>query len=348
MNVSVKHISLSLAAAALFALSGCKNSDITFDDFEYTSAYFANQWPLRTLVMGQDFDMNTDLDNQHKCKIGATMGGSYTGRDVTLGIAVDNSLCDNLYFDDAFQNPVKPMPSNYYELSSQQISYNGAKTGYVEVTFSDAFFADEDAVKATYVIPLRITSFSGVDKLIEGEYDTESLSSAPSLTNSDAWMKLPQNFTLYCVKFMSKYAGWFLRRGVDNINGTEVKREFKNEYQIEDQVVNITTNGLLKVSLDVVYLIDNVETTFTVVMTFDEKSQKCDISSGTPGVTITGSGQYVDGGAGKYWGDRLRDQLTLEYTINDGTNKISTKDTLVTQRRGVRTEDFPHYYKSSK
>lgn len=361
MNVSFKHISLCLAAASLFALDSCKNGDNEFSDYEYTAAFFATQTPVRTLVMGSDFDNDTELDNKHRCKIGATMGGSYKGRNATVDIAVDNSLCNDIYFDEAGTQPVQAMPDSYYTLStnnvdfaaskSVKVNYNGDMTGYVYVQFTDAFFADKDAVKNTYVIPMKITSVSGIDKILEGSYDTETFSQMPALTNSSAWKVLPQNYTLYLVKYMSKYAGYYLRRGTDiiNTNGKviEVKREYKNEYKIEDEVVSVTTEGLNKVVLHVSYLIDNVPHDYNVVLTFDD-SQNCTASSETDGITITGSGKYVDGGAGKYWGDRDRDQLTLSYTIDDGTNKISVEDILVMQRRGIKHEEFSYFYKSSK
>ena len=133
--------------------------------------------------------------------------------------------------------------------------------------------------------------------------------------------------------------------GTDNINGTEIKREFKNEYQIEDEVVGpVVTNALNKVTLTVKYLIDNVETYYDLVLTFDD-SQKCTITSGTSGVAISGSGEFVDKGAGKYWGNTDRDQLTLSYTITDGANTIKTSDTLVSQRTGLKFETFSYTYK---
>ena len=105
-----------LIATAL--MTGCKNGDSDFPDFEGgTSVYFANQTPIRTLVMGEDM-YDTTLDNQHKCQIQATMGGSYNGRDITLEIEVDNSLCNNLYFADGV-TPVLPMPKEYYNMPNK-------------------------------------------------------------------------------------------------------------------------------------------------------------------------------------------------------------------------------------
>ncbi len=345
MNVSIKHISLSLAAASLFAMGSCKNSDIEFDDYKEQTVYFATQTPVRTLVMGKDFDNDNTLDKQHRCRIGATMGGSYTGSNGTVDFVVDNSLCDNIFFDDAATQPVEPMPSAYYKLGESPIRFGGQMTGFVDVELTDAFFADPLSATKHYVIPLRMTNQSGFDRILTGEYDAAVYSTAPALTNAGAWSVLPMNYVLYCVTYMSKYGGYYLRRGVDNINGTVVKREFKNEYQIEDDVTDlVVTNGLNKVTLTVKYLLDNVETYYDLVMTFDD-AQKCTVTSGTSGVTVTGSGEFVDDGAGKYWGDITRDQLTLKYEINDGTNTISTTDTLVSQRTGLKFETFSYTYK---
>ena len=48
-------------------------------------------------------------------------------RDITIDIAVDNTLCDNLFFEDG--TPVLPMPSTYYTLAGDKISYNGEHWG---------------------------------------------------------------------------------------------------------------------------------------------------------------------------------------------------------------------------
>lgn len=58
---------------------------------------FAYQYPIRTIVLGNDEIVDNSLDRQHKCAIYATMGGAYGGRDITIDIAVDNTLCDNLF-----------------------------------------------------------------------------------------------------------------------------------------------------------------------------------------------------------------------------------------------------------
>ena len=62
-------------------LASCYNADKEFPDYQDgTTAYFAYQYPIRTLVLGNDIYDNT-LDNAHKCRIWSTMGGAYGGRD---------------------------------------------------------------------------------------------------------------------------------------------------------------------------------------------------------------------------------------------------------------------------
>ena len=135
MKVTKYIFGVALGALSLTCAS-CYNSDRDFPDYEGgTTAYFAYQFPIRTLILGNDIYDNA-LDNEHKCRIWSTMGGAYGGRNAFVDIVVDESLCDNLWFVDAGGNPstpVLPMPSSYYTLSSNAIPYNGDPRGYVEV-----------------------------------------------------------------------------------------------------------------------------------------------------------------------------------------------------------------------
>ena len=58
----------------------------------------------------------------------------YSG-DFLAQVDVDNSLCDNLYFEDGV-TPVKPMPSNYYTIPTKTVAYNGkllGRTRFIEL-----------------------------------------------------------------------------------------------------------------------------------------------------------------------------------------------------------------------
>ena len=144
------------------------------------------------------------------------MGGAYGGRNAYVDIAVDETLCDNLFFTDAGGNadaPVLPMPKEYYKLMDSKIPYNGDSRGYVEVQLTDAFFNDPKAIENTYVIPLLMTGKSGFDHILTGT-PREGLS--PSRTNTEDWEILAKDYVLYCVKYMNPWQAKYIRRGVDN------------------------------------------------------------------------------------------------------------------------------------
>ena len=155
-GVALGSLSLTLAA--------CYNADKDFPDYEGgTKAYFANQNPIRTLVLGTDIYDN-ELDNAHKCQIWSTMGGAYGGRDAVIDVIIDESLCENLYFldDGGYERAkVAPLPHDYYnydEVKNAVIRYNGNPRGYLEIQFTDKFFQDPKTTSndTTYVIPVRM------------------------------------------------------------------------------------------------------------------------------------------------------------------------------------------------
>ena len=185
---------VALGALSL-TFAACYNADKDFPDYEGgTKAYFAYQNPVRTLVLGNDIYDNS-LDNEHKCRIWATMGGAYKGRNGVVNFIVDESLCDNLWFldDGGYKSQrVLPMPTNYYTLLSNVIPYNSDTRGYVEVQFTDEFFKDPEAIHNTYVIPLRMTSASGIDAILSGTPNVDS----PVRTNAQDWAVLPMDLSL--------------------------------------------------------------------------------------------------------------------------------------------------------
>ncbi len=84
-----------MLAITLVGLISC-NQEAVFPDFKYQTVYFAYQYPVRTITLGEDAFVNTDLDNAYKCQIYAATGGVYESKkDVAIKIAVDNSLLKN-------------------------------------------------------------------------------------------------------------------------------------------------------------------------------------------------------------------------------------------------------------
>ena len=337
--------------------ASCYNADNKFPDYEGgTTAYFAYQFPVRTLVLGNDIYDNA-LDNAHKCRIWSTMGGAYNGRDAVVDVVVDESLCDNLYFTDDGGNaaqPVLPMPSAYYQLLSNVIPYNGDTRGYVEVQFTRAFFLDEKAIKNTYVIPLLMKSVKGIDHILTG---TPREGLTPSRTNTEDWDILAKDYVLYCVRYMNPWQGKYIRRGVDNITedgvtSTVVRKDFKlvntdverykeNPVNQNDEVCAIKTKNMTQSIFPISVNIGKdaagdarPSQACNLILTFN--GDKCVITSDDEEVVSTGTGEFIVKGTEKpefkdyQWGSLngspvQRDILTLAYSVNFKKGRIIGK-----------------------
>ncbi len=332
---------LSVGILTTFMMS-CHNQDVEFPDFEYSTVYFAYQNPVRTIVLGEDIYDNT-LDNEHKCMIYATMGGVYSNKQkVDISISVDNSLVDNLFFDDGFTNPVQAMPSDYYTIAANQITLDGTLEGAVEIQLSDAFFADNQAIMNTYVIPVRMTNVVNADSILSGKPKVED----PVSCNSLDWDVLPKDYVLYCVKYINPWHANYLRRGADVITeGTETSTVVRHEQYVEDdEVTSMKTASLNTVEYPVtVENAGGINETCILLLTFNENNQ-CTISTSTSGFAASGSGSFVLKGDKNSWGDKDRDVMYLDYTIDMTGISYATKDTLVVRDRGVSIETFSPSY----
>ena len=366
---------------ALGALSltyaSCYNADREFSDFEGgTTAYFAYQYPVRTLILGNDIYDNS-LDNEHRCRIWATMGGAYSGRDAVVNFVVDPSLCNNLWFVDEGGNPsyaVTPLPSTHYNLLSDVIPYNGDSRGYVEVQFTDAFFNDPKAIENYYVIPLRMTGATGIDHILSGT-PREGLN--PSRTNADGWDVLPMDYVLYCVKYMNPWQGRYIRRGVDKVTekgvttqvvrkdfslvNSDLEHNKENPVNANDEVCSINTKNMTQAIFPVSFKTSGASIACNLILTFN--GNNCTISTDDANVTVTGSGEFIKGGTAdeKYkdyrWGSMNgdpvnRDILRLAYNVDftDKNIQVSTADTMVVQTRESNKRVFftPKYDENFK
>ncbi len=357
---------VALGAFSLTFMS-CYNSDKEFPDYQGgTTAYFAYQYPIRTLILGNDIYDNT-LDNAHKCQIWSTMGGAYNGRSATVDIVVDPTLCDNLWFVDDGGNPftpVLPMPTDYYKLASNQIPYKSDTRGYVEVQFTDAFFNDPKAVENTYVIPLVMTGVSGIDHILTG---TPRAGTTPSRTNLSYWEVLAKDYVLYCVKYINPWTAKYIRRGVDNVtekgvSATVVRRDTtlvntdlehykENPVNANDEVCSIKTKNMSQALFKVSFRTSGASISCNLILTFN--GNQCTISTDDENVTASGSGEFIEGGTDKpeykdyQWGSMnqkpvSRDILRLNYNVKfeDKDIQVSTVDTMVVQTRESNQRAF--------
>jgi len=337
-----KLIFSSLIILSLF--TACHNQDWEFPDYDYTTTYFPYQSPVRTLVLGEDLYDNT-LDNAHKCKIMATMGGVYENtKDRVLSVSVDNSLCNNIFFEGDSDNLVLPMPAEYYSLAADKkiVIPAGSISGGIEVQLTDAFFADPDAVANKYVIPLVITSATDIDSILSGKNAVEN----PNRFIVSDWSIAPKDYVLYCIKYINPWHGAYLRRGVDVGKGNngnaslDTTITLHNQYVERDEVVYVKTVSMNEVSLSLKTRDkgNKNDIPFEVRIKVDN-SGKCIVSApDTASYTVEGNGEFVNDGDS--WGDKKRDVMHLKYQINFGASNHSFTDTIVMRDRQVKFETF--------
>ena len=357
----MKRISLIILIISVI-FSSCKNGDWEFPDYEYSAAYFAYQTPVRIITLGTDYVNDNTLDNQKQCQIMATAQGFYEVKnDIVINFVVDESLCDILDF------PI-PMPSNYYSLSDNKMTIpKGSKTiGGVTVTLTDDFFADPLALTNHYVIPIRMTTATGVDRILTGT-PAEGVDN-PNRLNPDHWDVLPKDYTLYAVKYLNQWDATYLRRGTDNIttDGTMESVERKSAYSpVQDEVIKLNSISLNSLEFAVTNIREG-GTSLDMSFKLDFDAQNCTFANGAWkdgllvdeytkdkirvfDITVSGSGQYIKDSNDREnrWADRDRDVLNLNYAVSfkvepeSGPIKevsVVTSDILVLRDRGVALE----------
>lgn len=325
----------------VIVLASCENETISYPDFDYQTVYFANQFPVRTVELGEDLFVDNSIDNQHKVIIKATMGGVRDNRkNIEIDFKVDESLCDELYFSTG--DKVVPMPSSYYNLASNKIMIpSGSILGGVEVQLTDDFFADPKSLVNTYVIPLLMTKVQGADSILQG---------IPSVFNPNRcidadWTVKPRDFVLYAVKYVNPWHGNYLRRGLDQITRSDgsVNTFIRhNQYVENDELVKIVSSSLTTATLSLT-INDNsgITVPYNLILTFADDGT-CVVSSNSDAYEITGTGKFVLKGEKKSMGGYDRNALYLDYNVKFKNLNLeyATKDTLVVRDRGVSPEYF--------
>lgn len=323
----------------LAILSGCKNQEISFPDFDYTTAYFPYQYPVRTLVLG-DYIFPNDNDNKHMFLISSSMGGVYSNnKDRVINIAVDESLCNNAKFSTG--QKILAMPASYYQLSSTDkiIIPKGEVFGSIEVQLTDAFFSDPLSIGLNYVIPMRIVSSTDVDSVLQGKPGTIN----PDSRIAGNWIVPPKNFTLFAVNYISPYHGTYLLRGQDVVkdNGGNVIESivYRQKYVEYSEIASLVTTSLNQVTFtSLVRRTAGSPGKFTALISFTA-SGDCTIQTATGSAySVTGSGKFVQDG--DEWGNKKRDVIYLSYQITQGTFSHTANDTLVIRDRTVKLTTF--------
>jgi len=315
---------LNILLGLIAVLSSCKNDKWYFPDNDTQTVYFAYQSPIRTITLGEDI-FDTSLDNQHKFQIMGTTAGVYdNNKDITIGITVDNALTQGLSFSSPYSGTVRPMPASYYKLASNQIVIpKGSLIGGVEVQLTDAFFADPLSVSTTYVIPVTMNNVDQGKTILEGK-----------------------KYTLYAVRYINTWQGFYLRRGKDVIVGKNGNTTLNQtivrhmQYVEKDEINKVNTRSLTQAEFPITFKDaggNNINR--TLLLTFDPNGN-CTISAADASFTASGTGKFVKRGEKNSWGNTDRDALYLNYQIELSDRTVSAVDTLVMRDRGVKAETF--------
>ena len=302
MNIS-KILFAGIVSCGLAAgLTSCKSGDQDFPDFDYQTCYFAKQYPVRTIELGNDLYVDLTLDNQHKCQIQAVMGGAYSNRrDINIDIFVDPSALDGLTFEDGSE--VTLMPERYYNLAAQNILIPaGQVVGGVEVQLTDDFFADPKSVTNHYAIPVRMTKATGVDSILS-----------------------EKNFTVYAIEYVNRYHGLYILNGELQANKTSVTTK------------SLNTSYMTYAAKDA----SGTAHDCMLLLNFDE-SGNCTVSTEAEGFTVSGTGRFVEEDETQLVGARHPNTIYLDFTVTNaklGIN-LTEKYVLTLETRNVKSETF--------
>lgn len=328
---------LMITALGLFS---CSNFDREFNDFEYTSAYFPYQFPVRVLVLG-DYIYDNANDNAHKFLISAAMGGVYRNdRDRILNIKIDESLCKGVSFSNG--DPIKPLPSSYYKLSNENniLIPKGKFNGSIEVQLTDKFFEDPESIKNTYVVPIYLLYTNDVDSVLCGK---SSNPNADPRIISDWDKAAPKDFTMFGIKFINEWHGNYFHYGsstlIDTDGGVLEQYAYREKFVESNSVYKLKTTARHQVSLT--HTIESsliVNTNVTIVFDFD--GDNCTLSAPDgASYSITGSGTFKKNAY--QWGNKSRNGIEYSMTLTLPDGKIyKANDTLVARDRAVVMEVY--------
>lgn len=345
MKMKVNKIFTITIILVLNIIAGCKNQDWEFPDFRYTTVYFAYQYPVKTLILGNDDVYDNSKDNEHVIQIYATMGGVYENKvDRIIDVEIVDSLCKNLKFESATGDTLMAMPPEYYELPSkmQIVIPKGKIMGCIEFKLKDAFFQDPNSIKRCYVIPLVMKSVKNADSILRGKPLVEN----PDRRIKDHWQILPKDYVLYAVKYINPYDAYYLRRGKNVVRGKDGNTSLDREYiyhakYVEwNEVCKINTVALNVASLTLKTKADDGKTDVPFTLILDFNGNNCTITN------VQGATNYVASGTGKYvedadeWAGVKRDVLYLNYVVEFATTTHTFTDTLVMRDRGEKMELF--------
>lgn len=338
-----------LVYTSLFMLLlSCENNDIKYDDFDYQTVYFPVQNPVRSIVLGEENQSDNSIDLQKAFTIAANVGGVYENKETrTLSIRLAPELIptDRLQLLITNTTPADTLvmlPANYYKASSlsEIVIPAGKFDGRIRIDLTDDFFNDPKSVNLKYVLPLLITG-SNKDSILQGKPIVPS----PLRTRAGDWEpgKRPKDYVLYAVNYTNKYHGNHFHYGLDSIfkgSTFTTRRVYSTKPDIESNLVTLVTTTSLSEATVSRLGGTNVGGRFQMKLKFNPDNS-ITLSQVKGGVTVSGTGKYIEPKNGIAWGGQKRKTLYLNYRFTDALGDVHRcKDTLVYRSSGVVYREF--------
>ncbi len=177
---------LAVAASLLVGTTSCYDDVVR--DYDYSTSYFAQQQPLRTVIDGRE-----GVAEANEISVGAAIGGKL---NVDLNdwakFIVDEAPITTEMGKSFAELGLEVMPEDYYELSDPEKMVIRKSNNYimeVDVKFTDKFFNDPQAIASHYAIPFVLVD-SSCDSLLSKKY-----------------------YSVVAVKYQSKYHGNYYVKG---------------------------------------------------------------------------------------------------------------------------------------
>ncbi|MDX9748535.1 MAG: DUF5627 domain-containing protein [Paludibacter sp.] len=343
----MKKISKSIVLlGVMLALFSCENQPIEFEDFGKTACYFPYQSPARTIILGNYDEGFNDNDNNHQFEIGVIMSGVYENKeDRKVYFELDTTLMSTVA-------NAKYLPSDQYtiETASPVIIPKGDTKGRIKVKLTDAFFNDpknaSDFYKSTgvvcnYAIPLKITKVEGLDTILVG---LPVVANPKRIVAAD-WKFLPKDYTLFGVKYINQYHGYYLRRGADKLINTTTSavlgtKTYRGTYVENSEVAKAQTLSMNSVTIPSIIRRYNAPDGGALTLKAVFASDKTCIVYNNATNEQIGTGILKE--KGDMWGGKPRDVIYLDYAYTDAprNERHEVRDTMVIRDRGVGFELF--------
>ncbi len=324
---------LSISAIAI----SCSNKDIEFDDYENDAVYFPYQTPLRTIILGDEVIGDNTIDLEHAFSVGAAIGGileNLSSREVMIELAPE--LADSVVASNG--DTLEILPSAYYDATFDKITIpEGSFYGKLRVNLNDAFFNDPKTTDLHYVLPLRITD-TDADSILSGL--AINTVSDPDPRVPEHWDILPQNYTLFGIKYINPFHGVYLLRGI-RISSVDTL-VYSERFLTDNGMVELSTNSLDE---SVLSIIGGSKTggKYSALLSFNESNKTITVSqTDESSVVINGSGKYFtkDDPESEDYTDKKHRTIYLDYTYEDGGTTYQVNDSLVFLDTGVIFEEF--------